>query len=374
MADVIRQCRRCVMDDGVPGVRVFDDGTCSYCREYLRWLEIMTRTNVARREQLDAIIARIKRGGQRKEYDALIGLSGGLDSSYAAWVARQKGLRLLGVHVDTGWDTPTARANITALTEKLDIELVYETPSWEHFRDLQLAFLRASVRNAEIPTDHVIAATLYRVAQRRRLRWIITGGNFITEGVALPEAYGHYNRDLRFIRAVHRQFGTLPLRVLPTMGIPQTLYYRYVLKIRVLRILDYIDYRRAEAEETLRREIGWESYGAKHHESVYTRFFQSYILPKKFGLDKRKFHLSALVCSGQMTRDEALQILSSPPYPDPTLLQSDMAVVLEKLRLSPEEFDRIMRTPPRPDSAFPSNRWLFEIARWLAKRGIRLGE
>ena len=367
-----RTCGRCVLDSTVPGVAFYDDGTCSYCREYMRRLEKLAVLD--RTATLDACISRMKRSGQGKQYDALIGISGGLDSSYAAWIAAQAGLRLLGVHVDNGWNTPLAAANIRVIAEDLGIELENVTPSWEHFRDLQLAFLRASVRNAEIPTDHVITAALYRAAHRHGIPWIISGGNFVTEGVALPEAYGHYNRDHRYIRSVHRRFGTLPLKPLPTIGTPRTLYYRYVRGIRLVRILDHVDYVRAKAEETLAREIGWQSYGGKHNESLYTRFFQSYILPRKFGLDKRRRHLAALVCCGQLPRSEALELLAQPPYPDQEALERDTAEVLDKLGLSTEEFERIMQQPVRPDREFPSNRWMFEAARWLVRRGIRLGE
>jgi len=360
------------MDSTVPGITVYDDGTCTYCREYERRLKQISLPDEVRAKGLSSLISQIKSAGRGKRYDALIGLSGGLDSSYAAYIAVKHGLRLLGVHVDNGWDAPFAVSNIQKVCHSLGIELMIETVPWEQFRDLQIAFLKASVRNAEIPTDHVITAVLYYVASKHRIRFIISGGNFVTEGVYIPQAFGHYNQDLRFIRSVHRRFGTKPLNALPTMSILGFLYYRFVYGIRVVRILDFVDYKKKEAEELLNREIGWTPYQGKHNESVYTRFFQGYILPRKFGLDKRKLHLSALICSGQLQRDEALKELERPFYRNEQDLKSDREEVLRKLGITDEEFESIMALPPRLDSEFPTNLWIFEIARWLVRHGIRV--
>lgn len=369
-----RICERCVMDSTIPGIVFYNDGTCSYCREYERRQGQEVLPEEERTAALSSLVRRIKRAGKGREYDALIGLSGGLDSTYAAYVAKSQGLRLLGVHVDNGWNTELAEENIRAVADKLGIDLMVEKPSFEEFRDLQLAFLRASVPNAEIPTDHVIAAVLYRIAHHRGIRYLINGGNFATEGVALPEAFGHYNRDLRYIRSIHRRFGTRSLDILPTIGILKTVYYRYLRDIRMIRILNYVDYQRELAAKTLSKEIGWKAYGGKHNESVYTRFFQSYILPNKFGVDKRRMHLSALVCAEQLSREEALEELAKPPYADPELLEHDMEKVLEKLQITREEFEEIMRLPVHTYRDFPSNRWLFNFARVLVRRGLRLGE
>lgn len=372
--DEYRICERCVMDSTIPRIVFYDDGTCSYCREYERRQGQEVLPEEERTAALSLLVRRIKRAGKGREYDALIGLSGGLDSTYAAYVARSQGLRLLGVHVDNGWNTKLADKNIRVAADRLGIDLVVEKPSFEQFRDLQLAFLRASVPNAEIPTDHVIAAVLYQVAHHKGIRYLINGGNFATEGVGLPGSFGHYNRDLRYIRSIHRHFGTLSLDTLPTIGMFKTVCYRYLRDIRVIRILNYVDYQRELAAKTLSKEIGWEAYGGKHNESVYTRFFQSYILPNKFGVDKRRMHLSALVCAGQLSREEVLKEFAKPPYDGPELLERDMEEVLEKLRITRDEFEEIMQIPVRNARDFPSNKWLFDLVRWLARRGLRLGE
>jgi N-acetyl sugar amidotransferase len=366
-------CQRCVMSSGTRGVTVFEDGTCSYCREYESRKALETRSPEERDRALQSVVERIQRAGRGRPYDALIGLSGGLDSTFAAFVARQHGLRLLGVHVDNGWNTKLAEENIQRTVDQLEIELIVETPSFECFRDLQLAFLRASVANAEIPTDHVIAAVLYREASRRGLKYLINGGNFATEGVTLRGGTG-YNRDLRHIRAIHKRYGTRSLRTLPTIGIPRTLYYRYVRGIHTVRILNYVDYQRDAAVKVLSEKIGWTPYEGKHNESVYTRFFQSYILPNRFGLDKRPMHLSALICAGQLSREDALAELEKPPYSEPEQLERDMSEVLRKFELSRDEFDGIMQSPVRSHLDFPSNRLLFRFAHFLVRRGIRIGE
>jgi len=372
--DKYRICERCIMDSSIPGIVFYDDGSCNYCREYERRKTQQILPEVKRTAALSALVAQIKRARRGKEYDALIGISGGLDSTYAAYIAKSRGLRLLGVHVDNGWNTELADKNIRTLTDKLGIPVMVEKPSFEEFRDLQLAFLRASVPNAEIPTDNVIAAVLYRIAYDRGISYLINGGNFATEGVGLGASFGHYNRDLHYIRSIHRRFGTRSLDTISMIGVLKTLYYTYLRGIRKIRILNYVDYQREAAITTLSKEVGWKSYGGKHNESTYTRFFQSYILPNKFGLDKRRKHLSDLICAGQMSREKALEELDTPPYGDPELLERDIEKVLGKLQISQEEFENIMQLPARSVSDFPSNKRLFDLARWFARRGLRLGE
>ena len=374
MVSEVQLCERCVMDTDFPGIEVYPDGTCSYCREYFRRRDLEIKPAVERKQALAAIIDRIRKTGRTRDYDAVIGLSGGMDSTYAAYIARQHGLRLLGVHVDNGWNTKQAEVNIRATAERLDIELVTIAPPLDSFRDLQTALLRASVPDAEIATDHVVTAALYQVAHQRRIRYLINGGNFSTEGVSPPGGFTHFYRDLRYIRNIHRRFGRGSMNSLPTMGVLRTVWYRYFRDIRLVRILNYVDYVKEPASKILEEEIGWREYGGKHNESVYTRFVQSYLFPKKFGVDKRRLHLSVLVCGGQATREEALAELEQPPYSDPELMRSDMDEVLAKLSLTPEELQRIMDLPVRTHRDYPSNRWLYDLLRYLARRGLRLGE
>jgi len=367
-------CGRCVMNAGVAGVQVSPDGTCSYCREYFRRLPMETLPPESRERALDDLVGQIQEAGRGKAYDALIGLSGGMDSTYSAYIARTKGLRLLGVHVDNGYNTELAEENIHSAAEKLGIEFVIDAPSFEHFRDLQVAFLRASIPNAEIPTDHVLAATLYKIARERDIRYLINGGNYLTEGPWWPQAFGHFNRDVRCVKGIHRQFGTMSLRPVPTIGIPKTLYYRYIRGMRIVRILKYVDYTKKAAGRILEEETGWKPYPGKHNESIYMRFFQCYVLPKKFGVDKRLKHFSDLISAGQITRDEALAELERDPYETEEMLEEDMQYVLTKLELSRDEFEQIMQLPIRSYRDYPTNRRLYNAARFLARHGLRIGE
>jgi hypothetical protein len=229
---------------------------------------------------------------------------------------------------------------------------------WEEFRDLQLCFLKASVPNCEIPTDHAITALLFKTAYQHKTRYILSGSNIATEAI-MPISWGHYNQDLRHLLALHRRFGRVPLRTMPTISLAQYFYYVFVKNIRQIPLLNYFEYNKDQLKGVLSKRIGWRDYGGKHYESVWTRFFQGYFLPTKFGFDKRKAHLSSLICSGQMTRDQALEEIKKPIY-DPALLRQDMSFVLKKFDLTPEEFNDILKTPPKQSKEYPSHYFLFE--------------
>jgi N-acetyl sugar amidotransferase len=361
------------MDTSVPEIRFDEKGVCSFCREYEKRAPRVLPPLETRDRVFADTIRRIKKVGERGKYDCLVGLSGGLDSTYAAYLAVKAGLRPLGVHVDNGWNWDLAVRNIQNAVKKLGIDLITVVPNWEEFRDLQLSFVKASVRDIEIPTDHVLAASLYQAARERRVRYLVTGANFVSEGI-LPRSYGHFNRDLRYIKAIHRRFGTVPLRTLPLISIRGTLYNRYVRGIRLFRILDYAGYNKQAASTKMHDELGWDPYPGKHNESLFTRFFQCYILPVRFGIDKRRAHLSTLICSGQMSREAALAEMEKDPYPSEEMKQSDTAFVIQKLGLTSAEFEELMALPVRSFRDYPSSHSLFQAARFLAKRGLRIGE
>ena len=363
-------CSRCIMDTSVLGIRFDSSGVCNFCREYDSRAAKLPKTVKDSEAILRARIDRIKDIHTQNEFDCVVGLSGGLDSTYAAYVANQHGLRLLGVHVDNGWDSDAAKTNIAQISDRLDIPVVTIAPPWEEFKDLQLAFLASSVPNIELVTDHVIRAAVFREAAKRRLRCIINGGNIVTEGI-LPPSYGHINWDLRHIRAIHRRFGTRSIRNTPTMGVARTLYYLYIKKIRVFRILNEVVYNKQEAGDQIARELGWQNYHGKHGESIFTRFFQGYILPRKFSIDKRRAHLSTLIASGQITREQALKEMAKEPYPSEELLREDLKTIITKIGISEEEFNTIMETAPRRHSDFPSNAQFWRFARFFARLGLR---
>jgi N-acetyl sugar amidotransferase len=346
-----RVCVRCVMDSSDPDIRFDAAGVCHHCAKYDEAVRSRVLEGAAAEQHLAALVAEIRRAGQGRPYDCVIGISGGVDSTYVAYaVKRRLGLRPLAVHLDNGWDSELAVKNIEHVLKKLDIPLDTHVLDWDEFRDLQLAFLRASTPDSEIPTDHAIVAVLYAVARREGLRYILSGLNVRTES-HLPRAWSQGHHDWRYIRSLHRQFGQRPLRSFPHRSFVQQMLDRR--RVNWVDILNYLDYRKADALELLQKDLGWRYYGGKHYESIYTRFYQGYILPRKFGFDKRKMHLSSLICSGEITRERALAELAEPPYPE-ALQKSDREYVAKKLGVAEAEFDEIMRAPPRRFSDYPS--------------------
>lgn len=349
-------CRRCVMDNTFSEVTFDRNGVCNFCRHYEAWQRINALPEEEARCRLDRIIDEIKDSGKGKDYDCILGVSGGVDSSYLAVKLKEFALRPLAVQFDNGWNTELAVHNIETMCMHLDMDLYTYVVDWEEFRDLQLSFLKAGVRNVEALTDHGIFAALYKVADEKGIKHIINGNNFATEAISLPESFGHAYRDLRHIRGIHRQFGTVPLKTFPQLSLLKRPYYSKIKKIKSVRLLDYLPtvYNKFEAIQLLKKEFGWRSYSGKHHESVFTRFHQCYILIKKFRVDKRKAHLSNLIYSGQMTREEALAELATPPCP-PDLLEQDRQFVIKKLGLTDVEFDEIMDRPEKNYLEYPND-------------------
>lgn len=347
-----RVCSRCIMDTTDPDI-VFDgDGVCSHCHRYRSLVTSPRHTAKRQPGALDRLVAEMKEAGRGRRYDCVIGLSGGVDSSYVAYLCKSLGLRPLAVHLDNGWDSEVAVGNIERLVDRLGLDLHTVVLDWESFRDLQVAFLRASTPDCEIPTDHAILASLYQAAARFGVRHILSGHNRATEGGGVP-AWSQGHGDWRYIRSVHRRHGRRRLRGFPHYGPLRFARYALVQKIRWDTLLDYVDYHKEDAMRLLQREVGWRPYAAKHGESTYTAFYQDYILPRKFGFDKRRLHLSSLVWSGQLSRQEALERMARPAAPERELERAKRYVV-KKLGLSPEEFDGLMAQPPRRFEDYPS--------------------
>jgi N-acetyl sugar amidotransferase len=351
------RCTRCVMDTSVPGIEFDQDGVCNFCTAAMARLERDLFVGPGHDGKLEALVAAIKLAGRGRPYDCVIGVSGGVDSSYTAWLVKRKfGLRPLAVHLDNGWNSELAVQNIERLLKELAIDLYTHVIDWEEFRDLQLAFLKSSIANSEIPTDHAIVALLYRQAAKHGIKYIISGGNLATE-VVMPETWMHDAKDLRLLKSVHRRHGALPLRTFPMMSYRRLAWYILIRRIRYIGILNYVRYDKDAAADILERELGWRRYVAKHFESIYTRFFQGYLLPRKFGMDKRLPHLSSLIVSGQMTRAQALEELRQEPY-SPEMASEDLLYVRKKFGLSSEEFESIMAEPPRDAGRYPNSIWL----------------
>lgn len=362
-------CTRCIMDTTDPLIQFDEMGRCNHCTRALTLLGQRDTHKKDDARNLEGLIDRIRTDGRGKSYDCVAGISGGVDSSTVLMRAKRLGLRPLAVHFDNGWNSELAVDNIHRLLEAFELDLDTLVVDWEEFRDLQLAFLKASVPNVELPTDHGIRATLYRAAAREGVRYILTGGNLNTE-VILPRAWGHDNGDLLHLKAIHRAFGTTPLRTMPTMGITRYAYNTLVRKIYWVPLLELTGYDKAEATRELMDQIGWRDYGGKHYESVWTRFFQGYYLPRKFGFDKRLAHLSTLICSGGMTREAAQEKMKEPIYPE-HLLEQDRQFVIKKFGITAAEFDALMAAPPRLHEEFPTNTALRDRLAALKRRLVR---
>lgn len=347
-----------MMDTTDPAIQFDASGHCNHCSAALLRIERQLLPAAEREKALLAMIDKIKAAGRGQRYDCVIGVSGGVDSSMTAYHVKQCGLRPLAVHFDNGWNSELAVSNIKATLDALQLDLVTHVVDWPEFRDLQLSFLRASVANCEIPTDHGIFALLFRTANRHGVRYILTGSNVATESI-MPLAWGHYSQDLRHLKAVHKRMGTKKLKTFPTMSLFDYAYLVMVKRIRQVPFLNYVSYDRNSAKECLTREFGWRDYGSKHYESVWTRFFQGYYLPTKFGFDKRKAHLSSMICAGAISRKDALIELSKEIF-DPALLKQDMKFVTKKFGLTDSEFAEILRTPPKQTSEYPNHLFLFE--------------
>ena len=344
----IRVCARCVCDTTIPGIRFDERGVCQFCKIHDE-LERQFPQGDMGQQLLSPLVDRIKAKGKNQTYDCVVGVSGGRDSTYTLYTAVRLGLRPLAVHFDNGWNSEIGVSNLKNATTRLDVDLYTHVADWEEFKDLQLAFLKASVSDAEIPTDVAILGALHQAAAQEGIQYIINGHSFRTEGVA---PIGWTYMDGKYINSVQKQFGCRPKpRTVPNFTLRELLYYILVKRIKTVPLLNYVEYDQQEVGEMLEREVGWIYYGGHHHESHYTHFFQSFLLPQKFNIDKRKVEYSALVRSGQMARDEALKEICEKPYPyDQELVD----YTIKKLGLSPAEFEEIMTAEIRTFHDYPT--------------------
>jgi len=339
------------MDTTDPNIEFDAEGVCNHCRDYARLAQRAVISGDEGLRRLRALAGQIQRDGAGKPYDCVIGVSGGVDSTYVAYKVKQLGLRPIAVHLDNGWDSEIATQNISVTLKNLGIDLDTLVIDWEEFKDIQLAFLRAGVPDCEIPSDHAIVSSVYHTARRLRIHYTIWGYNARTE-THLPCAWSQGHYDWGYIKAIHRRYGSGRIRTFPHLTLASSipgLGFAH----NSLNLLDYVDYNKKEAMEFLDQKLGWRSYGGKHHESIYTRWYQGWFLPARFGYDKRKTHLSSLICSGEISRDEALQELERPAY-SPELQRSDTEYVLKKFGLTSSQFNEIMTCPKRSFHDFPS--------------------
>ena len=355
-------CSNCVMDTSDSLIEFDEKGFCDHCNNYYHNILPNWHPDEKGAEELSKIVDKIKKAGKNKKYDCIIGLSGGVDSSYLLYYAVEKlGLRPLVLAADTGWNLNVAVENIEKLVKGLKLDLYTEVIDWNEMKDLQLAYFKAQVPYQDTPQDHAIFASLYNYAAKNGIKYVLTGGNYSTECVREPNEWVYLN-DLRQIKDIHKKFGTRPLKNIPLCGMfKYRLYYRYFKGMKVVKPLDLIPYKKADAIALLHDKFGWEPYANKHFESVFTRFYEGYWLIKKFGYDKRRAHFSSLILTGQLTRAEALKRLSEPPY-DETMAMQDLEYVAKKLGLTKDAFIEMMNGENKTFRDYQSTYFLIKTA------------
>lgn len=347
-------CTQCIMDTTDPWITFNEKGVCNHCLYFENNCKPNWFPNEEGSRRLAVKLEEIKRHGDGKEYDCIIGLSGGVDSSYVTVKAVEWGLRPLIVHVDAGWNSELAVKNIEQIINKCGLDLITHVIDWEEMREMQQAFLKSSLANADVPQDHAFFAGLYNYAIKAGIKYVINGSNYATESI-LPQAWGYDAMDARHVMAVYKAFGERKLKKFPLIGFYQYHYfYPRIWKMNIVAPLNYISYSKTRAIEHLEKEYGWRYYGGKHYESRWTHFFQAYYLPVKFGYDKRKAHLSSLVVAGELTRDQALSEIAKPLY-DMNRLREDKLFVSKKLGISINDLEELINSPPRFYTQFPNN-------------------
>jgi len=341
-----KQCSRCVLDTTSTTILFDEHGVCNYCHAFDEQMNKFVNIDPKiKKSNLDEIVNYIKRYGKGNRYDCILGLSGGVDSTYMAYLANMLGLRPMAVHFDNGWNTEQAVKNIENIVSKLGLDLQTYVINWDEFKQIQVSYLKASVVDIEVPTDQLIFAALNKIAKQNSIKCILSGFNIVTEyGMPLDWAYRN-KLDQTNLLNIYNRFGNgTKLATLPKFDFYTQYFYTHIYGIKIVDLLNYVDYKKEDVKKIISKELGWQDYGGKHYESVFTRFYQGYILLKKFGIDKRKAHLSALICSGQTTREEALKELENEPY-SKELQQEDRLFIIKKFDLSESEFEKIMNAP-----------------------------
>lgn len=349
-------CSFCVMDTGIQSVKLNSEGQCSCCVDAISRKSTEWWPNEVGDAKLNDLICNLKKGGEGKPYDVMIGLSGGIDSAYLAHLAvRVWGLRVLAVHVDGGWNSEAAVSNIERLVRSLDLDLYTHVVEWCEMRDVQLSFLKASVLNQDMPQDHAFFSILYRTAKKFGLKNFLSGVNFSSESIAMPD-FGYPAIDGYHLKSIHKKFGELKLNSFPVMSLTEYLWMTRIKKqLSIHKPLDFINYDKTKAEYELRSIYGWQDYGSKHSESRFTKFYQDILLPKKFGFDKRKLHLSSLIVAGQITRDEAMLELAKPKITE-LEKRRDVKFVAKKLGIPKDFLDDLLELPSVSHLDYPNSK------------------
>jgi len=354
-------CTNCVMDTTDSKITFDENGVCDHCRNYEKNIKSYWKPHENRFDELEKLAAKIRKAGKNSEYDCILGLSGGADSSYLTYIAKEvMHLKPLVFVVDTGWNLNVAVENIEKIVKGLDLDMYTEVVNWKEMSDLQLSFFKASISSQDFPQDHAIFAGLYNYAIKHKIKYVLTGSNSATEFIRPPMEWLFLN-DLRMAKDIHQKFGKRELKTFPMCSILKyRVLYKYLYGMKRIYPLDYVVYNKSEAVALLHEKFGWTRYENKHYENVFTRFFEGYYLPRKFGFDTRKNVLSNEILAGTRTRDEALKILEQPPY-DPDQMELDKAYVAKKLGISTEEFESIIEQENKTPLDYKNSLWILKI-------------
>jgi N-acetyl sugar amidotransferase len=356
-------CTHCIMDTRDPRITFDANGVCDYCNNFNSTIKPNWHTDQRGEAELMALAEKIKAHGRGKDFDCIIGLSGGLDSSYAAYVAKEKmGLRPLLFHVDAGWNTDQAVGNIEKLVDGLGLHLYTEVVNWEEMKDLQTAFLRSQIADQDLPQDAAFFSGLYKFAREHRIKYVLTGANYSTECCREPEEWGGYpGIDKTLFKDIHRRFGKRALKSFPLTDILiYKVLYQRILGMEVVKPLNLVPYIKKDAEDTLEQKFGWKRFKHKHHESRFTRFYEDYWMPRKFGFEKRRAHFSSLIMTGQMTREAALERIAKPEL-DEQFLKGEFEYVANKLDLTVEQLQEIFEGENKTYHNYRNKRFLIGV-------------
>jgi N-acetyl sugar amidotransferase len=355
-----RICNRCVMDTSDPDIVFDEQGNCNHCEDYLTRISLQTYIPRESEKQLNTIIARIKEKGKGKKYDCIVGISGGVDSCYTAHLCKEYGLRVLLIHMDNGWDTDISVKNVKTMVEKLGFDYVSYVLDWQEFREIQLAFLKSSIVDLEMSTDIAIAASIYQTAAKHNIKYILSGGNYTGEGI-LPLQMGyHVYKDLKLYRHIVKNYSSVPLKTIPTVGVWGEFYYKFIKNIKTIYPLNYVPFDKDKARNFLMENYGWQNYGGKHHESKITAFWQSYAMPVKFNMDYRRTTYASQICCNQITRSEALEKLKDLPY-DKEKIEDDKKYIAKKFGITTDELEQYLSNTPKTYVDFPNNKELISF-------------
>lgn len=365
-------CTNCVMDTSDPNIRFDENGVCDHCHDFETSVKPNWHTDEHGRAELEKIIDEIKKSGKGRDFDCLLGLSGGVDSSYMLHMAvKEFGLRPLVFHVDGGWNSELAVHNINVMIDKLGLDLYTEVINWEEMRDFQLAFFKSGVPHLDIPQDHAFIATLYQFAEKYKIKYILNGGNLSTECVQYPMEWFYYGTDMKQIKDIIRRFGTIKMETYPFSSVLRhKVYLKYLKGVKVVKPLNNIPFYKNDALLFLQKEYGWKPYPQKHFESRFTKFYEGYWLYERFGYDTRRVQLSSLILTGQMTRDEALEILKNAPY-DKNKIEDEFDYIATKLGISSDELRSYFNMPKKYYWDYKNQQNLFRFgAKFLHLFGV----